>query len=109
MEAFCETQSKVSQPDVLQDTHADLFFLVQSVYHKPKPCAAKATCQSAWLAGLQEAARPFLEAFCEAQSKVSQPDVLQDTHADLLFFAVSAPREGVTLTLTLSLTGGVKG
>ena len=37
------------------------------------------------LAGPQEAARPFLEAFCEAQSKVSQPDWLQDTHADLFF------------------------
>ena len=61
------------------------------------------------MAGLQEAARPLLEAFCEAQSKVGQPDVLQDTYADLLFFAVRAPREGVTLTLSLTLTGGVEG
>ena len=37
------------------------------------------------MAGLQEAARPSVEAFCEARRMLGQTHLLQDTYADLLF------------------------
>ncbi len=67
---------------------------VQRVSHKPHD--APSLAQQSLLAnppkraGLQKAARPSLEAFCEARSMLGQTDLLQNTYADLLFLTRGA-------------------
>ena len=60
------------------------------------------------MAGLQEAARPSLEAFCEARSMLGQTDLLQDTYADLIFW-IRGGRPSLLFICVINLGAALRG
>ena len=60
------------------------------------------------MAGLQEAARPSLEAFCEARSMLGQTDLLQDTYADLLFLIRGWGRPSLCFICVINLGAALR-
>ncbi len=103
LEALCQAQSKVSQPDVLQDTHADVLFSVQRVYHKPydAPSLAQQRLRAnpnSWLP-YKRLPDPPWKHFAKRKNRVP--------HADLFFLVRRVSHKPYDATSFAQVTAGL--